>query len=208
MKYYKANDNELVYLVCENEEYAQDILFRKYEPIASSLAGEYYRKAHGTGVEFDDLKQEAFVGLHRAMYRFQEQKGVLFYTFAVVCMERQIQTYLRSMMTRRSEILNTAISYDNVAEDSEYYGFEGIFSDAKQDLDHIYHVDELLEQVYLKALDMPLQRRCVFLLRIQGFRMGEISKLLDVSGGIVRSELSSAMRFIHGYFDDKLEYLL
>ena len=41
---YKQNDYELIYMVRENDEVSQDLLYEKYLPIIKNLASEFYQK--------------------------------------------------------------------------------------------------------------------------------------------------------------------
>ena len=55
MDYKKYNDNELIYMVQENDESSTDILIRKYRPIIFKLSNEYYKKYTGRIYDFDDF---------------------------------------------------------------------------------------------------------------------------------------------------------
>ena len=44
MKYKSYNDNELIYLIRENDDDSLDILFKKYRPIIISLCNYYYSR--------------------------------------------------------------------------------------------------------------------------------------------------------------------
>ena len=52
MDYKKYNDYELVYMVRENDDISQDILFKKYDPILRKIAGEYHSKFKSNGYEY------------------------------------------------------------------------------------------------------------------------------------------------------------
>jgi RNA polymerase sigma-B factor len=56
-----------------------DAAFRAFEPLARSLAGRYRR----TSVPREDLRQAAFLGLLKALRRFDPDRGCAFSTFAV-----------------------------------------------------------------------------------------------------------------------------
>lgn len=205
MRYQDANDNELVYLVCEHQEDAQTFLFQKYEPIILSLTRKYFEKARYLGIEFEDLKQEAYMGLSIAMYRYNEKKDVLFYTFATVCMEHQLQNYLRRMSSTKHTLLNEAISYDAKDEIKGSYFLDQLSFCSKDTLEEIATFRELLCSVYDISWQLDFIKREAFLLKVGGFSNQEIGILLDLSPSECKSYLGYAFRFIRHNFKDRLE---
>ena len=85
MDYKKLNDNELIYMVQENDESSRDLLVKKYSPVIFKISNEYYKKYTGHIYEFDDFYQEALISFYRALHTYNSSKGVLFYTFVVIC---------------------------------------------------------------------------------------------------------------------------
>ena len=56
---YQTNDEELIYMVRENDEEAWKIIMEKYEPLLKYLAF-YYQKTYGVkaSIDHEDLLQE------------------------------------------------------------------------------------------------------------------------------------------------------
>ena len=48
MKYRDMNDNELLYYISDGIEEAYDMLFKKYEPLISSISNKMFNYAKGT----------------------------------------------------------------------------------------------------------------------------------------------------------------
>lgn len=205
MRYQDANDNELVYLVCEHQEDAQTFLFQKYEPIVVSLTRKYFEKMRYLGIEFEDLKQEAYMGLSLAMYRYNEEKDVLFYTFATVCMEHQLQNYLRRMSSMKHALLNESISYDARDEIRGSYFLDQLSFSSKDTLEELANFRELLCSVYDISWQLDFVKRGAFLLKIGGFSNREIEILLELSPAECKSHLGCAFRFIRHNFKERLE---
>lgn len=189
MDYKEINDYEVLYLVSEDMDASFDILFQKYLPIIKAVAKRYFLFGQNHGVEFQDLVQEGYLGLNNAITTYNSSLNTIFYTYACLCIERNISAYCRSISAQKHELLNTSISDDKysctLVED-----FSDMCSFYKFDTFELQEV--LLENLYLLNLDT----RCVFLLRFHGFSYMEISKLLDISLSMVDAQLSKARRFM------------
>ena len=76
------NDYELLYMISENNEEAEEILYNKYRPIVEMKASRYLKVGKKLGLESNDLIQEGLVGLNDAIKKYDNQKDTLFYSFA------------------------------------------------------------------------------------------------------------------------------
>ena len=92
--YKNINDYEQLYLIRENDEEAKEIIFRKYKPIIISIANKYYDNLKDK-CELQDLIQEGYIGLSRAIDSYSENCNALFYTFACICISRQILSFFK-----------------------------------------------------------------------------------------------------------------
>lgn len=189
MDYKHFNDYEILYLVREHQEDAEQLLYEKYRPLIQSLAYKYYKRVKNKGYEVVDFVQEGYIGLHRAIEKYSVSKNCLFYTFAMVCIERQMQVVARRLCTFKQEILNHTSSYDYVIPDLNLS-----ISDVICDVDTMGPEDALLDEEYLKRLiqfrnDLPFVCAQVFELRWNGFHHIEIANLLDLSKKSVDSYL-------------------
>ena len=111
-KYKDTNDYELLYLVSENNQDAKDLFFEKYENIIRIKASKYKNIVESKGFDFNDLIQEGMLGLTQAINSFKEQKDTTFYTFANLCIDRQLATFIRNIDREKHRVLNESISLD------------------------------------------------------------------------------------------------
>src|SRR5574344_253362 len=109
--YNNLNDYEQLYLISENDDYAKELIFKKYKPIVISIANKYYSYMKGR-YDIEDFIQEGYIGLNRAINSFSEDKDALFYTFSIVCIERQIQSYFRKICALKNFHFNNSYSLD------------------------------------------------------------------------------------------------
>lgn len=189
MNYKNTNDYEVMYLIGENKEDALTTLFDKYQPIIMELAYQYYTGMNGKGLELDDFVQEGYIGLNRAIEKYDINKNCLFYTFAKLCIERQMQTAVRNCRTKKQEVLNHAVSLDYSVPNTDL-----VVSDIVENIIDVNPVDYVLDLEYQKALilfehDLPFIQSQVFELRYNGFSYEEIGLLLDLSKKSIDSHL-------------------
>ena len=112
------NDYELISLAREGNEEAINLIYQKYKPIIVSKSTDAIVTATHHGIEISDIMQEGFIGLEEAINNFSEQDNTSFYTFAVLCINRQIINYLRKNTRGKNKILNDAVVIDEVIEKS------------------------------------------------------------------------------------------
>ena len=79
MNYSDFNDYELIEYANENNEDANNILIKKYEPLIHSIANRMLKSCSYIGLEESDLVQEGMIGLNHAISYFNEQKDIIDY---------------------------------------------------------------------------------------------------------------------------------
>lgn len=185
--YKNLNDYEQLYLVCENDEYAKEKIFNKYKPIIVSIAKKYLTYSNNR-FDLDDLIQEGYIGLNRAISSFNDKENVLFYTFSIVCIERQIKSYYRQYKTLKNYHFYNSYSLDMEIDDmtlSDIVEDKSILNSPTLFLDNSCLEEELIN--FKHSLDF--RTSLVFELRYNGFKYREIADLLDISIGIVDSSI-------------------
>ena len=99
------NEYELVYLAQDGNEDAINLIYRKYKPIVVKKSKNAIVFASHHGVEINDIMQEGFIGLDEAIRNFSQDTDATFYTFANLCIDRQIANYLKKMTSGKDRIL-------------------------------------------------------------------------------------------------------
>lgn len=190
MNYKDTNDYEVMYLIGENTEEAITTLYKKYKPIILTLAYKYYKIIDGKGLELEDFIQEGYIGLDRAIKKYSLNKNCLFYTFANLCIERQMQSVFRNYKTKKQELLNNAISFDY-----ELPYTDMTLGDIIDDTKNCDPLDNLLDKEYETNLivfqnELSIIQAQIFELRYNGFKYDEIAVLLGISKKSVDSHLT------------------
>ena len=182
-------DNELLYLIAESSEEANNVLYKKYEPVISYYANKYSTYVEGKGIDYNDLYQEGLIGLINAVDNFKNQKDIKFSTFAFVCIKRSIISAVRNASRKKHSALNESYSLDydlGVVEKS----FNNVVSDNIGGLEDLL-VSKEQNEVFNKKLLSSLTdfEKEVYDLRINNFSYDEIASMLGKNKKAIGSTL-------------------
>lgn len=112
-EYNNLDDNEVITKIKQGDKKALNYLLDKYTDIVSMKAGKYFI----VGAEKEDIIQEGLIGLFKAIKSFNPEKQSSFKTFANLCIERQLQTAIKSSMRQKHMPLNSYLSLNISAYD-------------------------------------------------------------------------------------------
>ena len=176
--YNDYNDYELLNLIAENSEDANNILFKKYEPLITSTAKRIMKYLDGTGIELNDVIQEGMIGLNNAVKTFAEAKDTLFFTYAKTCIKRKMIDLIVASNRQKNQALNNYISFDREGEIDLSYLAKDINSNPENMLIKAENESEIMDFANKEFSTIELE---VFKLRINGFNYKEISEILDIT---------------------------
>ena len=180
------NDYELVSLAQENNEFAINILHDKYKDLIHNKAKKVYYCLKNKGLELSDVVQEAMIGFEEAINGYNQDDKALFYTFAMLCVDRQLKSLIVKHNRDKHKILNEAITLDN-DDDNTLYNF---LSDDVTPESEFFSKEEA-NDIYLKLKDSLTDfEEVVFELKVQGCSYSEITDVLDVDSKDVYNAVS------------------
>ena len=112
-EYNNLDDNEIITKIKKGDKKALNYLLDKYTDVVGMKAGKYFI----VGAEKEDIIQEGLIGLFKAIKSFNPEKQSSFKTFANLCIERQLQTAIKSSMRQKHMPLNSYLSLNISAYD-------------------------------------------------------------------------------------------
>lgn len=113
MNYTKQSDENLILLIQEGNQDATEYLLKKYSP----LVKKSIRTLYLIGADTEDLSQEGMIGLFKAIQNYKPGRDATFYTYAKICIDRQIYSAIKASNRKKHSPLNSYISlYTNAGE--------------------------------------------------------------------------------------------
>lgn len=113
MNYTKQSDENLILLIQEGNQDATEYLLKKYSP----LVKKSIRTLYLIGADTEDLSQEGMIGLFKAIQNYKSGRDATFYTYAKICIDRQIYSAIKASNRKKHSPLNSYISlYTNAGE--------------------------------------------------------------------------------------------
>ena len=109
-------DEELILRYRDGEEGIIDHIMDKYKNLVRKKAGSMFI----LGGDRDDLIQEGMIGLFKAVRDYDTGRDVSFFTFADLCISRQLYTAVQASARQKHFPLNTYISlYSHSAKEAK-----------------------------------------------------------------------------------------
>jgi len=105
-EYNQQTDEELIARLRSGDSQVMDYLLEKYKNLVRSKAKSMYI----LGADKEDLIQEGMIGLFKAVRNYDFGRDASFYTFADLCISRQVYSAVRASSCQKHLLLNTYIS--------------------------------------------------------------------------------------------------
>ena len=176
--YEDYRDEELIMMLRDGQQEVVDFLMNKYKNLVRSRAKTMYI----LGADTEDLIQEGMIGLFKAIRDYDFGRDAGFYTFAQLCISRQIYT---ASGRKKHMPLNTYISiYSEVTADGENgqkMELSGMLESEEKspeesmiDRENVEYIEQIIQS------QLSLLERQVLDLYITDMGVSEISKILGI----------------------------
>ena len=155
-------------------------LLVRYKYRIRQLCRTYYLQ----GADHEDLLQEAYLGLFKAMRDYKTERNISFAAFAMLCMKRQVITAVKQSTRQKHIPLNRSISLNKPIYPEKESGrvLEDILSDRNDNHpEEKYLMGELLQEVR-QSFQMQFSNFEANLMALysEGHTYGEMAQLLGV----------------------------
>ncbi|MCI9138899.1 sigma-70 family RNA polymerase sigma factor [bacterium 1XD42-8] len=112
--YENIPDEELIVRLRDGEEHIIDFIMEKYKDLVKNKG----RSMHILGADAEDLIQEGMIGLFKAIRDYDSGRDASFFTFADLCISRQMYTAVQASNRKKHAPLNYYVSlYGNWKEE-------------------------------------------------------------------------------------------
>ncbi len=189
--YESASDSELVTLAQEGDTRAFDQLVRKYTPKLYGLIYNMTSNREDTA----DLLQDVFAKAYRSLKRFMGRSS--FYTWIYSIAVNMTLNFLKKRGRYHKVSLDDVDT--GIENDPEFIKITTANGGTLRDV-NIHELQKRLNEAMMRLSED--HRTVVTLYDIQGLQHAEISKILGVSEGTVRSRLFYAHRQLQNHLED------
>lgn len=110
-----SDENLLQKAVKEQNNNALDCLINRYKDMVNIKANKFFM----VGSEKEDILQEGYIGLYKAVKSYNSEMKNSFKTFAGLCIERQMITAVKNSNRQKHIPLNSSVSLNAGAYDDE-----------------------------------------------------------------------------------------
>ena len=115
-RYEEMTDEEIALLARDGDDAAQEFLLNKYKNFVRSKARSYFL----IGADHEDIVQEGMIGLFKAVRDYDCGRDASFYTFADLCISRQMYTAVQASKRLKHSPLNSYVSlYERSSEGTD-----------------------------------------------------------------------------------------
>ena len=163
--YEKLKDENIIELIHNGDELALEYIIEKYKKLVRVKARPYFI----IGADHEDIIQEGMIGLYKAIRDFDG--SYIFYSFAELCVKRQIITAIKSASRQKHIPLNSSLSLNNIIYDDNECSYIELFADKLSNPDKNYIEEKILHNL------SKLERKVLILyLRVKSYY--EISNIV------------------------------
>lgn len=152
-RYQGLPDKELMERLRAGEAEIMEYLLDKYKPLVKKQARTMYL----IGGENDDLIQEGMIGLFKAIRSYRPEEESSFYSFAELCITRQMYSAVQASNRMKHAPLNSYVSLDEESELLSEPNPEDLFID-QENLESRYdQIDKRLSAMEKLVLELYLE---------------------------------------------------
>lgn len=175
MTYKNFTDEELIEMLRNGDAEIADYIMEKYKPLVRKKTNAMYL----IGGETEDLIQEGMIGLFKAVRDFKLEKEANFFSFAELCINRQLYSALEASNRKKHIPLNTYISFSN-QEDSDGVSLEQVLTDETASPEQMMIEHEAREEFFQRLQEKlsPMEKKVLYLY-LEGNTYTQIAELME-----------------------------
>ncbi len=195
--YERMTDEQLIGKLRGGDKKIMDYIMEKYKNLVRKEANAMYL----LGGENDDLIQEGMIGLFKAVQDYDPKQGASFYSFARLCITRQLYSAVEASKRKKHGPLNSYVSLYDKNEEKEAL-IETVEAEQESNPEEI-----LVSREYARLLESELEEQLsalesrVLYLHLLRTDYKTIARLLDRSP----KTIDNALQRIKGKTEKILE---
>lgn len=199
-KYESMTDEELIDSLREGEAPIMDYICNKYKNLVRREAKSMFI----LGADTEDLIQEGMIGLFKAVRDYDSGRDASFFTFAQLCISRQMYTAVQASKRKKHLPLNTYVSLDSQEDSGEQKGQEQPLVELLADRTKLNPEELVLDKERVDYLERAMEKELsefekqVLDLYRTGMNYSQIARVLGRDEKATDNALSQAKQKIRG----------
>ena len=186
-------------MIRQKDEIAYEWLFEKYKRVIWLIINNTTVRFQPRGVERNDLYQEGLISLNEAIIAFREDIKAPFYSFAYLCIERQIKTYIRKFNGLTTRQFYQSLSLDRcISEDENLYLKDVLSTEKYQTVSPFEIFNKELKQLLVSDSLNDLEK-AILILKLRGYTYKEISSLVKCEVKYIDNTIQKIKNRIYVY---------
>ena len=174
MNYKDYTDEELIERIRTGEKDIADYIMEKYKPLVRKKTNALYL----IGGETEDLIQEGMIGLFKAVRDYDTQRNTSFFSFADLCITRQLYSALETSNRKKHSPLNNYVSFSS-QEEAEGMNLEEMFSSQSYSPEQMMIEEEGIQEFFDKLEEnLSTMEKKVLYLYLEGSSYTQIAEKL------------------------------
>ena len=177
--YESLSDEELILRLHDGDNRVTEYIIEKYK----DLVRKKCRSMYILGADHEDLLQEGMIGLFKAIRDYDAGRDASFYTFAELCVTRQIYTAVQAAGRKKHSFLNSYISFYGSQSGPEEEGYPELIQELVAEGSR--NPEELvIDRENLESLELTIEQELsgfekqVLELCLTGMNYAEIARVL------------------------------
>ncbi len=173
------SDEELIQRLHDGDNRVTEYIIEKYKDLVRRKSKAMYI----LGADHEDLLQEGMIGLFKAIRDYDAGRDASFYTFAELCVTRQIYTAVQAAGRKKHSFLNSYVSLYGSQAGSEEEGYPELIQELVAEGSRNPE-DMVIDRENLESLEMAIEKELssfekqVLELCLTGMSYTEIARVL------------------------------
>ena len=187
MSFNDITDNELLYLVRNNNQQAKDYLFSRYKRRMYGMIHSFFKKTGINRIDYDDVFQDCFIVFLKCIDKFDEEYN--FYNYINFSIQKTLVKIIQSEKENKSVL---SLDYD-VVENSKN------LIDVVNDNEMLYRKNEL--EMFIDENFSTLDK-VIIEYRLKGYTICEIATILNLNKKMLYARFSTIKRNFSRYISN------
>lgn len=174
------NDYELIMLIQEKNEDAEEILLKRYEEIIKIIIKDYNKIIKCLNIDKKMLENECIDAFYMALNTYSDSMNSSFNSYATLIIRRKIKKHIIKHNRNKNKMLSKSISLN---QDDETINLMNLIED-KSNTDPLKQIIESEKQNLITKVmksDFSNQEEQICLLLLDGLKVKEIASKLNLT---------------------------